>query len=214
MNRLFSDQRAGGGALFIEQIYTGATVDDIKPQMVGVLSADAISATSFLLNWLSATDDTGVASYEYSIDGGATYINVGMALSVLVAGRQPATGYATRVRAVDAAGNRADPLERLVTTLASVIDVPGGLPLRTVTIRLGDENGPAANRTGLMVSFHAASGPHATGTALYQSASESTDANAVLTFSMQTSAIAAGDAGLLAVLMADGHHYLGRVMVE
>lgn len=209
MNRLFVDQRAGGGALF-----GGASVDGTKPQMVGVLSATAIGATSFVLNWSPATDDVGGIRYEFSIDGGNTYTDVGTAISAVVSGRQPATNHLTRVRAVDGADNRADPLEALVTTLALVIGQPVDLPVRTVLLRLGDENGPAANRTGLMVSFHAASGPHATGLALYQSATESTDGNAVLTFSMQTEAIAAGDAGLLSVLMDDGHHYLGRVMVE
>jgi hypothetical protein len=84
---------------------------------------------------------------------------------------------------------------------------------RTVSLVLGEIPGPAVNLTGIMVSFHAAPGPHATGTALYQSASETTDASGLLSFTVDGSAIAAGATGLLAVLMPDGRHYLGLVAV-
>lgn len=85
--------------------------------------------------------------------------------------------------------------------------------VRTVSVRLGDENGPAANLTDLMVSFHAAPGPHASGLAIYQSETETTDANAVLSFTVSDEAIGIGDFGLISVLHKDGHNFLGLVAV-
>lgn len=92
-------------------------------------------------------------------------------------------------------------------------DGPGPTP-RTVRLTLGEANGPAANLDNLMVSFHAASGPHATGMALYQSATETTDDNGMLSFELNGEMVIKGQIGLLSVLALDGRHYLGLVAVE
>lgn len=89
-------------------------------------------------------------------------------------------------------------------------EAPG---LRTVTLQLGEVGGPAANLGNLMVSCHAAPGPHATGVALYQSASETTDGYGVLAFVVDANLVAKGESVLLAVLAPDGRHYLGLVAV-
>lgn len=83
----------------------------------------------------------------------------------------------------------------------------------TVSLVLGEAHGPGANLSGLMVSFHAAAGPHATGAALYQSSTETTDSSGRLSFTLPSESIAPGVSGLLAVLMPDGRHYLGIVPV-
>lgn len=93
----------------------------------------------------------------------------------------------------------------------AVVDQPPAV--RTVSLQLGEADGPAANLKNLMVSFHAAPGPHATGLALYQSALGTTDASGRLSFEVDGEAIGIGEAGLLAVLAADGRHYLGLVAV-
>lgn len=89
-------------------------------------------------------------------------------------------------------------------------EAPG---LRTVTLQLGEAQGPAANLGNLMVSCHAAPGPHATGVALYQSASETTDGDGVLAFVVDANLVDKGESVLLAVLAPDGRHYLGLVAV-
>lgn len=71
----------------------------------------------------------------------------------------------------------------------------------------------AANLTGLMVSFYAATGPHTAGVALYQSATETTDANGVLSFTFDSTDIASGGTGLLSVLSSAGLHFLGNATV-
>lgn len=85
--------------------------------------------------------------------------------------------------------------------------------IRTVSVVLGEENGPAANLVGVMVSFHLANGPHNTKTALFQSVTQVTDNTGRLTFSFASSLILPGEAGLLSVLMPDGRHYLGLATV-
>lgn len=84
----------------------------------------------------------------------------------------------------------------------------------TVSVVLGEPRGPAANLSDIMVSLHAATGPHNSGTALYQSATESTDSQGVLTFTFPASVIAPGATALLSVLMPDGRHFLGVVEVD
>lgn len=86
--------------------------------------------------------------------------------------------------------------------------------VRTVSLILGEAYGPAANVQSLMVGVYAASGPHATGVAIYQSATESTDEYGVLSFALNSEQVSLGDIVLLAVLAPDGRHYLGRVAVE
>jgi hypothetical protein len=85
---------------------------------------------------------------------------------------------------------------------------------RTVRVVLGTETGPAANLVDCRVSFHAATGPHNTMLALYQSATETTDSAGMMEFTMYTTAVAIGDTGLLSVLMPNGRHYLGIATVS
>lgn len=85
--------------------------------------------------------------------------------------------------------------------------------LRRVQIQLGEAHGPAANLKFVQVSLAAGTGPHDAGPYLFQSSSENTDENGVLEFTMPEETIAAGASAVLAVLMPDGRHYLGRVVV-
>lgn len=94
----------------------------------------------------------------------------------------------------------------------SVVEQPP--EARTVSLILGEAYGPAANLRNLMVGVYAASGPHATGAAIYQSATESTDEYGVLSFALNSEQVSLGDIVLLAVLAPDGRHYLGLVTVE
>lgn len=85
--------------------------------------------------------------------------------------------------------------------------------LRKVQLQLGEAHGPAANLSGIRVSFAAGNGPHDAGPYLFQSANETTSSNGLLEFTMPDEAIAAGASGVLSVLLPDGRHYLGVVAV-
>lgn len=96
---------------------------------------------------------------------------------------------------------------------AKIVIPDNPVETRAVNIVLGEAHGPAANLTGVMVSVHAATGPHDSDVALFQSEVESTDENGMLSFTF-VSTLDAGDIVLLSVLMPDGRHYLGLVAVE
>lgn len=98
-------------------------------------------------------------------------------------------------------------------TVAALVSQPDNTNIG-ISLILGEAYGPAANLEGIMVSFHAASGPHATGAAIYQSSTESTNSDGVLSFPLPDNSIARGATGLLSVLMPDGRHYLGLAEVQ
>lgn len=93
--------------------------DTTGPVMVGEIAVSAVTTSGATLSCPAATDAVGVAGYEYSIDGGASYTVIpNAARSVVVSGRPAGTAHAVRMRAFDTAGNRATPLSASFTTLA------------------------------------------------------------------------------------------------
>lgn len=93
--------------------------DTTAPVMAGTLASSNVNNTGFTLTWSAATDNVAVSGYEYSTDGGTTYASVGNVLTKAITGLNPSTQYQTRVRAYDAAGNKATPLALAVTTAAA-----------------------------------------------------------------------------------------------
>lgn len=86
---------------------TGAgpvTPDAEAPTTPTGLVASAITETSFTLTWTASTDNIGVTSYRYRIDGG-TPVSVGLTLTTNITGRTASTDYDLEVSARDAAGN-------------------------------------------------------------------------------------------------------------
>jgi hypothetical protein len=97
---------------------TLAATDTTAPVMTGEITVSAITTSGATLSCSAATDAVGVAGYEYSINGGTSYtVIANAARSVTVSGRPAGTAHAVRMRAFDAAGNRATPLAASFTTL-------------------------------------------------------------------------------------------------
>lgn len=182
--------------------------DTESPVLDGALTVSDTTTSGGMLSWPAAIDDRAVVGYEYSTNGGTSYTSVGLSLSAVLTGLIASTAYPCRVRAFDAAGNRSTPITATLTTQADVI------PTRSVSLVLGDEDGPTANLSGVMVSFHIATGPHNTGLAVYQSNTETTDTNGTVAFSFQSDSVSAGTVGLVSVLTPDERHYLGKVVVS
>lgn len=97
-------------------VTTSAPVDVVVPQMTGSLSSSLVTVGGFTLTWVAATDAVGVVGYEVSTDGGSSYVAIGNVLTYAVTGLAAATQYQVRVRAFDAANNKANPLAAAVTT--------------------------------------------------------------------------------------------------
>jgi hypothetical protein len=101
------------------------------------------------------------------------------------------------------------------STLSLSLEFSDGVTvsLRTVTVTLGDANGVLANLNGLMVAFFDQPTPDLFGAPVYKTASGTTDASGVLTFSAN-SVLAVGGTGGLVVRSASGQHYNGSVVVS
>lgn len=97
-------------------VTTAAPPDAVVPTMNGSLTSSSVTGSGYTLSWLAASDNVAVTGYERSADSGATWINVGNVLAIAVTGAAAATLYHTRVRAYDAAGNKAAALSLDVTT--------------------------------------------------------------------------------------------------
>jgi hypothetical protein len=114
--------------------------DSTPPVLTGSITALDITSNAFLLNYPAATDNVAVTGYELSTNGGGSWIDLAMALSVVVVGMAPSTAYSVRVRAYDAAGNRSTALSATVTTTAVLADPSPPTP--PATTRSYYENGP------------------------------------------------------------------------
>jgi len=78
--------------------------DTTPPSAPGAITMSAITGTSATASWGAASDNVGVASYQYQLNGGA-WVNVGNVLSRNITGLSAATAYTIAVSALDAAGN-------------------------------------------------------------------------------------------------------------
>lgn len=108
--------------------------DTTPPSVPTGLAATAIAEKSFTLSWSAATDNVGVTGYE--VYRGGVSLGTTALLAMPVAGLAPATGYAMRVRARDAAGRWSALSTALaVETLADTTPpaVPTGLAASAVT---------------------------------------------------------------------------------
>jgi chitodextrinase len=125
--------------------------------MAGTLTTSAVTQTGFTMNWSAASDNVAVTGYEVSIDGGTNYTNVGNVLTVTETNMSAGTTYQLRVRAYDAAGNRATPLTSSVTTSAAT--VPGAPTIGTAVAGDGYVDvaftAPASNGGATITSYTA-----------------------------------------------------------
>lgn len=98
-------------------------VDNQAPSVPSGLTASLVTANTFTLSWTAATDNVGVVAYE--VMRGATSLGTTGATSLAITGLNPTTGYAMRVRAVDAAGNWSAWSAVLSVTTPMQITAPG-----------------------------------------------------------------------------------------
>jgi YD repeat-containing protein len=107
---------------------TAAASDTTAPGAPGVPTISAITATTATATWTAATDNIGVASYEWSTNGGGSWNNVGNVLSVGLTGLTNGTSYTFQVRAKDAANNVGASSSRAFTTLDNAAPSAPGTP--------------------------------------------------------------------------------------
>lgn len=98
------------------------------------LTSSNVTQTSFTLTGAAATDNVGVARYEYSLDGGATWTNNNLSLTANITGRTAGTTYPCRFRALDAAGNGSAQLSASVVTSAAAGDTTAPSMSGSITV--------------------------------------------------------------------------------
>jgi hypothetical protein len=177
------------------------TPDTTPPVMAGTITFSAITDTSFTMGWQAATDDTGIARYEYSLDG-VTFTAIGASLSRAVTGRAPQTAYTVSLRAVDFGGNISNLLTGNVTTIAAA---PVATP-KTVTVLL--DNGdltPAASLSGLRWAWFDQVTPNLFAAPTDKGTAESTDANGQLVITLPNSQLPTGGIGWLVITDSAGN---------
>src|SRR6185295_6661825 len=100
--RIWTWKSGTAGNLFLDDFCV--TLPDAQaPSVPGGVNAATVAPTSFTLRWSASTDNVGVTAYEIFRDG--TSLGTATGTSFNVTGLAPATTYAMRVRARDAAGN-------------------------------------------------------------------------------------------------------------
>jgi YD repeat-containing protein len=107
---------------------TAAAADTTNPSAPGVPAISSITATTATATWTAATDNVGVTSYEYSINGGGSWSNVGNVLTTGLTGLTNGTAYTFQVRAKDAANNVGTPSSSSFTTLDNTAPSAPGTP--------------------------------------------------------------------------------------
>lgn len=106
---------------------TPATADTTNPVMTGSVSVTNLAQTSYTIGGWGATDNVAVTGYEVSFDGGSSYTIMGNVTTYNVTGRTAGATDNVRVRAYDAAGNKATPLSTTVNLLAASSFTSGSL---------------------------------------------------------------------------------------
>lgn len=93
--------------------------DTTAPTMNGAINFTNITQTGYTAAWPAATDAAGVVGYEFSRNGGTSYADLSNVLTTTVTNATAGSTEQLRVRAYDAAGNRATPLQANVTMLTA-----------------------------------------------------------------------------------------------
>lgn len=112
MATLYYDGDAPGlsGALAYGDEPSLSTPDTTPPTLTGSIDITGLTSTGYVATWPAGADNVAVVSYERSLDGGSSWVDVGNVLTVTITGRTPNTTDLFRVRAKDSAGNTSTPV--------------------------------------------------------------------------------------------------------
>ena len=91
----------------------------VAPTLTGAIVTTAVTQTSYTKSW--PTGGTGTTGYDSSLDGGATYTNMGNVTSRSVTGRTAGSTDQLRVRAYDKDGLKSTPVLTGSVTLVAVV---------------------------------------------------------------------------------------------
>lgn len=103
------------------------TLDGTPPSVPGTPTFSAVQQTSATVTWNAATDNVGVTSYQYRVNGGS-WNTLGNVLTTSLTNLTADTQYTVNVRARDAQGNWGAASAASFTTLPAPDTTPPGAP--------------------------------------------------------------------------------------
>jgi chitodextrinase len=118
---------------------TFKTLDTVAPTAPGTPSITEVTMTSAQATWANASDNGVIASYQYSLNNGASWLAVlpnpdGTPVTITISNLSAGTQYTLQVRAVDGAGNTGAIVSASFKTLDTTApSVPEGLRLVSAT---------------------------------------------------------------------------------
>lgn len=197
---------AGNYSVALSRTFTTAdnqTADQTAPVMSGTIAFSAITQSSVHTVWPAATDNVGVAGYQWSCDTGVpNWHDNGTNTSVDVSLLQSLTTYYFRVRARDAADNFSVPISRQFTTLPS--SGQSGPKATRASVQLIDAtDAPRMNLTNLAWAFFDQM-PGQMTAPVAQGSNAVTDGAGNLVVNITGSTLSPGAAGWLIVTDSDG----------
>lgn len=145
--------------------------DTTPPTLTGTITVSALTTTSYTLTWPAGSDDTGVAGYEYSLNGGGAWTDAGDVLTADITGRTPGSTDEVRVRAYDAAGNKSTP------PLSTSVTLDSEPAVGTIT------TSPLKNNTGTLLANETGATVHVyqtTGALVVTKTGQTTDASGIM----------------------------------
>lgn len=181
------------------------TLDTTVPTMTGAITLSAITQAGARAAWQAASDNVSVAGYEISVDTGTpAWTPIGNVLVYDISGKTAGTSYTVRLRAVDAAGNKAAPLTTTLTTASPP-------PVYGASVTLNNPDGTvAANLANLRWAWFDQPSPDLFTAPADQGTVEATDASGVLQVSLPHSTLTPGGIGWLIVTDSTGNPLLGH----
>lgn len=140
-----TDAALNDSTVLSSNTFTPHIPDSTPPTMNGSITVGTKTGTTLSISYPVGSDNVGVTGYEVSKDSGTSWLDNGNALSYTFLALSPLTSYPLRVRAYDAAGNRAaTPLAASATTYRA------GASAATVLATTGPQ---AGNPAGFLYAF-------------------------------------------------------------
>lgn len=180
------------------------TPDITAPVLGGALTITNVTSSGFTMGWQAATDDVGVARYEYSL-GNNTWLPAGSGTGYAVTGVESDTSYAPLLRAVDFGGNVSNTITGTTKTLAASASSSRSITLSLVMSASLVPLVPAANLSNLRWAWFDQAVPNLFAAPTDHGTVESTDANGVLTIPLPNSTLSAGGIGWLIITDSTGN---------
>lgn len=198
---------AGNYSVALSRTFTTAdsqVLDQTAPVMGGATAFSAITQNSVHAVWPAATDNVGVAGYQWSCDTGIpNWQDNGMSTSVDVSQLNSLTTYFFRTRARDAADNFSTATSRQFTTLPN--SAQAGPRATRASVQLIDPlDAPRANLTNLGWAFFDQI-PGQMGAPAAQGSNAVTDGSGNLVANITGSTLSPGAGGWLIVTDSDGN---------